>query len=48
MNSMKNNTQELNLYWFANGFVRGQVSGASARVLTAEDIVNNVMVKDGT
>ena len=28
----------------ANGFVRGQVSGASARVLTAEDIVNNVMV----
>ena len=29
---------------FANGFVRGQVSGASARVLTAEDIVNNVMV----
>ena len=29
---------------FANGFVRGQVSGASARILTAENIVNNVMV----
>ena len=28
----------------ANGFIRGQVSGASARVLTAENIVNNVMV----
>ena len=26
------------------GFVRGQVSGASARVLTADNIVNNVMV----
>ena len=29
----------------ANGFIRGQVSGASARVLTAENIVNNVMPK---
>ena len=28
----------------ANGFIRGQVSGASARILTAENIVNNVMV----
>ena len=28
----------------ANGYIRGQVSGGSARVLTAENIVNNVMV----
>jgi len=28
----------------ANGYIRGQVSGASARVLTAENIINNVMV----
>ena len=28
----------------ANGFVRGQVSGASARFLTAENIINNVSI----
>ena len=38
--TIKNSTYTGN----ANGFVRGQVSGASARVLTAENIVNNVMV----
>jgi len=38
--TLKNSTYTGN----ANGFIRGQVSGASARVLTAENIVNNVMV----
>ncbi len=38
--TLKNSTYTGN----ANGFIRGQVSGASARILTAENIVNNVMV----